>query len=178
MVHAFESVRSSYVPARDFCAIFQKDMKTLYSLALLLTADERKAEQCFLSAFHDCVDGSDVFSDWARSWSRRAIIKQAIRAAKPRSDDSDTASSTSLLRHEHVPTRLISMAPFDRFVFAMTVLERFTVRESAALLNCMPSDVEKARVRVLQRLGEQSAPVHAVSGSRPSVQAGTACANF
>jgi hypothetical protein len=33
------------------------------------------------------------------------------------------------------------------------VLERYTIRETAVFLNCMPSDVEKARVRVLQSLG-------------------------
>lgn len=176
-IQARETVRSSYVPAKDFCAIFQKDMKTLYSLALLLTADEKKAEQCFLSAFHECVDGAEVFTGWAQSWSRRAIVKQAIRVAKPRPDDSDTAMSTSVLQHEHVPNRLIAMPPFDRFVFAMTVLERLSVRESAALLACMPSDVEKARVRVLQRLGEPNAPVHAIS-SRPSIEARSLCANF
>lgn len=172
MKNARESVRSSYVPASIFCAIFQQDIKTLYSLALLLTADQEKAEQCFVAAFHECVEGADVFSGWERSWSRRAVVKQAIRIAKPRPADSDTVMSTSLLEHEHVPSRLIAMAPFDRFVFAMTVLEHFSVRECAALLSCMPSDVEKARVRSLQRLGESAIPAHAISASRQNAPAG------
>lgn len=159
---ALQTFRSSYVPAASFCAIFQHDMQGLYSLALLLTADPDQAEQCFLAAFNDCVDGADVFSGWERSWSRRAIVKQAIRSVRPRPDDSDTELSASVLEHEHIPTRLLQMRPFDRFVFAMTVLERFTVRECAALLSCVPSDVENARVRVLQLLGSKNSVIGSI----------------
>ena len=148
---AVASVRSSYVGKRDFCAIFEQDMNTLYSLALLLTADHVSAEQAFLAAFNECLQGADVFPGWERSWSRRSVVKQAIRVVRPRHDDSDVATDQSVANA--VPARLLELRPFDRFVFAMTVLERYTVRESAVLLNCMPSDVEKARVRVLQSLG-------------------------
>ena len=149
-----QSLRSSYVEAGDFCAIFEQDMNTLYSLALLLTSDHETAEQCFLVAFDDCLHGSELFTGWERSWSRRAIVKQAIRTVRPRLEDSDSA----LMPHmgtEDVPRRLMQLRPFDRFVFAMSVLERYTVRECAALLNCVPSDVEKARSRVLQSLGSE-----------------------
>jgi len=141
------SLRSSYVGKRDFCAVFDRDMNTLYSLALLLTADHVKAEQVFLAAFHECMEGADVFPGWERSWSRRAIVKQAIRLIRPRHDDSDVGFAA-----KEVPARLLELRPFDRFVFAMTVLERYTIRETAVFLNCMPSDVEKARMRVLQSL--------------------------
>ncbi len=150
---ARESLRSSYVNPRDFCAIFDRDMHTLYSLALLLTADHKTAEQCFVAAFNECLDGAEVFPGWERSWSRRAIVKQAIRVVRPRHDDINNDGDTSLLENAHLPSRLIQMRPFDRFVFAMTVLERFTVRECAAFLNCLPSDVEKSRTRVLQFIG-------------------------
>ena len=140
--------RASYADRKDFCAIFEQDMNTLYSLALLLTSDHATAEQCFLVAFDECLNGSDVFPGWERSWSRRAIVKQAIRVIRPRPDDSDT-----LFRSEDVRSRLMEMRPFDRFVFAMTVLERYSVAECAALLNCVPSDVEKARGRILQSIG-------------------------
>jgi hypothetical protein len=142
------SLRSSYVGKRDFCAVFERDMNTLYSLALLLTSDHVKAEQVFLAAFNECMQGADVFPGWERSWSRRAIVKQAIRLIRPRHDDFDVAFGAT-----DVPARLLELRPFDRFVFAMTVLEHYTVHESAVFLNCVPSDVEKARVRVLQSLG-------------------------
>ena len=174
-----DNLRSSYVHKSEFCGIFDRDMHTLYSLALLLTADHKAAEQCFLVAFDDCLDHADVFAGWERSWSRRAIVKQAIRVVRPRPDDSDIAPVASLLEKEHIPGRLIQMRPFDRFVFAMTVLERYTVRESAALLNCVPSDVEKARVRVLRLIGGTSLPPHAITGaSGPGLSAVNAGANI
>lgn len=148
---ASASLRSSYVGKKDFCAIFEKEMNQLYSLALLLTADHASAEQVYLAAFNECLQGADVFTGWERSWSRRAIVKQAIRIVRPRHDDSEAVKDARTARA--VPARLLELRPFDRFVFAMTVLERYTVRETAVFLNCMPSDVEKARVRVLQALG-------------------------
>jgi DNA-directed RNA polymerase specialized sigma24 family protein len=141
------SLRSSYVGRKDFCALFERDMNTLYSLALLLTAEHVKAEQVFLAAFTECMESADVFRGWERSWSRRAIVKQAIRSIRPRHDDFDVA-----LAAKELPARLLELRPFDRFVFAMTVLERYTIRETAVFMNCMPSAVEKARVRVLQSL--------------------------
>lgn len=144
------NLRSSYVGKQDFCAIFEHDMNRLYSLALLLTSDHAIAEQVFLAAFHECLQGADVFAGWERSWSRRAIVKQAIRLVRPRHDDSDAIDASAA---KAVPAGLLELRPFDRFVFAMTVLERYTVRETAVFLNCMPSDVEKARERVLQSIG-------------------------
>ena len=160
-IAASASHRAPYVGRRDFCAIFEQEMNTLYSLALLLTADHVTAERVFLAAFHECLEGADVFPGWEHSWSRRAIVKQAIRVVRPRHDDSDVASDA--IAGKAIPARLLELRPFDRFVFAMTLLERFTVRETAVLLNCMPSDVEKARVRVLQSLGPTD-PVVPASG--------------
>lgn len=155
------SLRSSYAGKRDFCAIFEHDMNTLYSLALLLTAKHDTAEQVFLAAFNECLEGADVFAGWERSWTRRAIMKHAIRFVRPRQDDSDVAMDASSATA--VPARLLELRPFDRFVFAMTVLERYTVRETAVFLNCMPSDVEKARVRVLQAIATTD-PAASTSG--------------
>jgi len=143
---------SSHVGRRDFCSIFHSEMNTLYSLAFLLTADHARAEQVFLAAFNDCMDGADVFPGWERSWTRRAIVKNAIRVVRPRYDDTDAAFPAGGPGGS-VPVYLLELRPFDRFVFAMTVLERFTARETAVLLQCMPSDVERARVRVLRSLG-------------------------
>jgi DNA-directed RNA polymerase specialized sigma24 family protein len=171
-IAARESLGPSYVDRKDFCAIFEGEMHTLYSLVQLLTADHRTAEQCFLTAFNDCLDGADVFSGWERSWSRRAIVKQAIRLVKPRPDDSDSELDISVLENEHISSRLIQLRPFERFVFAMTVLERYTIRECAALLNCVPSDVEKTRVRVLQFIGGAGVPPNAIADVIPAANAG------
>lgn len=150
--------RERYAGRKDFCAIFQEEMHALFSLALLLTADREAAGQCFLAAFEDCLHGAEVFRGWERSWSRRAIVKQAIRMVGPRPGDSDAAAR---LDAEGIPARLLQLPTFARFVFAMTVLERFTIQECAVLLRCVPSDVEMARRRALQSVGSMEWPIAA-----------------
>ena len=145
--------RPSYFPASNFCAIFESDMHRLYSLALLLTGEHATAEQCFQLALRQCIEGSDVFCGWERSWSRRAIVKQAIQLVRPKPNDL-APSEVRRAKWEDTPSRLLALEPFERFVFAMTVLEKYSVRETAALLNSVPSEVAKARIRVLETLGE------------------------
>src|SRR5580698_3618009 len=74
----------------NFCEIFTEEMRSLYLLSFLLTADTDKAEQCFLHAMEECVEGADVFMEWARSWARRAVSKHAIRMIMPEPDGSDS----------------------------------------------------------------------------------------
>ena len=71
-----------YATCADFCRIFAEDMKNLYLLSLVLTADPLKAEQCFVSGLDDCTISNQVFVEWARSWatiSRTTSIGQAVR---------------------------------------------------------------------------------------------------
>src|SRR5215467_2744324 len=73
-----------YASAKDFCRIFHQDVDVLYWLALVLTADAGKAEQVFLDGLDECMDGNPAFKEWAHSWSRRVVIKNAIRLISPR----------------------------------------------------------------------------------------------
>src|SRR5215831_12702586 len=72
-----------YAAPGDFCGIFKENIMGLYSLSLLLTADHAKAEQCFVGGFEDSVHSNRVFKQWAHSWSRRNIVKRAIRMIQP-----------------------------------------------------------------------------------------------
>ena len=40
-----ENFRADYAKYADFCEVFEKDIKRLYLLAFLLTADHKQAEQ-------------------------------------------------------------------------------------------------------------------------------------
>ncbi len=146
--------RFMHAVPQDFCAIFNEDMSALYSLALLLTADHEMAQQCFLAALDHCLKGADVFPDRARSWSRRAIVKQAIQVVNPRPNGGESSVETwhDTVGDEiaEVRRRLMQLPAFTRFVFAMAVLERYSIPECATLLNCGARDVEQARIRALQ----------------------------
>ncbi len=78
-----------YASRDDFCRIFHEKMDSLYLLAFLLTADHRRAEQCFVSGLEDALGGNPVFREWAHSWARRMIIQNAVRLIKSRSADGE-----------------------------------------------------------------------------------------
>jgi hypothetical protein len=140
---------------QDFCAIFMEDMSALYSLAFLLTADHEAAEQCFLAALDDCLNGAQVVPERTRSWSRRAVVKQAIRVVNPKPGEAAGGWETSDdVIGDDVRARLLQLPAFERFVFAMAVLERYSIHECAVLLNCRALDVERARIEALQSISE------------------------
>jgi DNA-directed RNA polymerase specialized sigma24 family protein len=149
--------RRIYAAPEDFCMIFEEEMNALYSLAVLLTADREAAEKCFLMALDDCRNASDVFREWSRSWSRRAIVKQAIRQVRPAPRAGSAAEiPVEATQIENIPRRLLQLRPFERFVFAMIVLERYRAQECATLLHCQAGDVERAKTAALQFLGGSS----------------------
>src|SRR5215831_12460229 len=73
-----------YATAADFCRIFAEDMNGLFLLALLLTGDHEKGEQCFVAALENATNRRTVFKEWARPWARRAIIQAAQYMINPR----------------------------------------------------------------------------------------------
>jgi hypothetical protein len=78
-----DRTRPNYALARDFCRIFTEEQTALYLLSLVLTADPEKAEECFVAGLEDSIQANPVFKEWARSWSKRMIIKSAIRLISP-----------------------------------------------------------------------------------------------
>src|ERR1700758_2590881 len=74
---------TEYASCKDFQRIFSEDMVGLPRLAFLLTADEARAEQCFVAGLDDSIHGNPVFRQWARAWSKRAIIHNAIKTMAP-----------------------------------------------------------------------------------------------
>jgi DNA-directed RNA polymerase specialized sigma24 family protein len=155
---------AAYANSSDFCRIFNENMNSLYLLAFLLTADHEKAEQCFVSGLEDAVGGNPVFKEWAHSWARRVIIQNAVRLIKPRPDDgSGRLRSASVdIDYETLPAErhaevsaVLGLESFDRFVYVMTVLERYSDHECSLLLGCARRDVLPARTRALEQIARQ-----------------------
>ena len=147
-----------YASSAEFCKLFRENMQRLYRLAFLLTADEEKAEQCFVAALEDAIEGHPVFKNWARSWSIRTIIKNAIRVIAPMPGEISAAADEwrPIVAQSEADTSLNALAklePFERFVFVLSVLESYPDRECANLLSCRKQDVRDARVRALQQIG-------------------------
>src|SRR5258708_21594373 len=112
-----------YATVADFFATFNEEMHSLYLLAFLLTADHDKAEQCLASAMGECEEWIGVFTDWAHSWSRRAVLKRAIQMIMPVPEHVEKVSISPLKtaatsREDNNPfPAILLLDPFDRFVF-------------------------------------------------------------
>jgi DNA-directed RNA polymerase specialized sigma24 family protein len=149
--------RGTYATPRDFCAIFTENTDSLYSLALVLTVNHETAQQCFLAALEDCQTSSGVFREWAGSWSRRAIIKNAIRLsgdARKNNNGAREPGREAIAEDISAAARfLVELRPLDRFAFVLSVLEGYSLRESAALLGASPREMEQARIRAFEQIG-------------------------
>ena len=159
-----------YASIDDFRRVFDEDMNSLYLLSYLLTADREKAEQCFVSGLEDAVEGNPVFKEWARSWARRVIIINAVRAINPRptgeigrSSSSPVSSNGKTPPLEQIQIAQVEIAPvlalepFERFVYVMTVLERYSDQDCSLLLGCARRDVVAARTRAFDHIGSAMA---------------------
>ena len=152
-----------YATGSDFCRIFKEDMNNLYLLSLLLTADPEKAEQCFVSGLDDCSADNQVFQEWAKSWARRTVIKNAIRLIEPKPIAADRASAVVADKalgdqvraelHAHF-SAILNLEPFERFAFVTSVLEGYSDRDSTLLLGCSREELIAARSRALLKIAQ------------------------
>jgi hypothetical protein len=158
---------AQYASSGDFEKIFNEEMNSLYLLSFLLTADRELAEQCFVSGLKDAIKGNPVFKEWARSWAERMIIQNAVHAVNPRPVGAAIVESQAASA-AHVPNGLpapqqvfdaiLELSTFDRFVYVITVLERYSDQDCSVLLGCARRDVLSARVRALQQIGSIMSP--------------------
>src|SRR6202023_2632486 len=142
---------TSYASNGDFCRIFHEETDSLYQLSFLLTAECDKAQQCFVAGLEDSLKGNRVFKEWARSWARRAIIQNAVRVINPRPMDKNAALSfdstgKTLVAEQVEIAAILELAPFERFVFVISVLEHYSEHECSVLLGCPRRDVIAARI--------------------------------
>jgi hypothetical protein len=157
-MHLVDERATSYPTVTDFFKTFNEEMRSLYLLAFLLTADHDKAEQCPVSAMGECGEGIGVFMDWARSWTRGAVLKRAIQMIMPAPEQADCVSLVSLKRSakpaENNPfAAILLLDAFERFVFVMSILEGQSDEQCALLLRCSHRDVMMARVVALKCQG-------------------------
>jgi hypothetical protein len=141
----------------DVCEIFTEEMQSLYLLSFLLTADKDKAEQCFIGALGECVEGIGAFMEWSRLWARRAIIKQAILMMRPAPENPDHWSPISAKAPAAAPKNglvaaILSLCAFERFVFVLSILEGQSDGDCLSLLRCTRTEVVIARELALRFL--------------------------
>jgi hypothetical protein len=148
----------AYATKQDFCRIVSEETNSLYLLSLLLTADREKAEQCFVAGIEECSAGRPVFKEWAHSWTRRTIVKCAIRATAPKANPTRVSvamTMTSVATRSENDAFLVAVTqlrPLERFAFVMSFLERYSDKDCCVLLGCSRLDLMNARSRALEEL--------------------------
>lgn len=151
---------TQYASSGDFHRIFAEEKDELYRLSVLLTADHEKAQRCFVSGLEDSVKANPVFKEWAHSWARRAIIQCAVRIINPRPIERDApgfnSGGANPTADQAEVASVLELRPFERFVYVMSVLERYSDQACSVLLGCSRQDVVAARIRASQRIEMQS----------------------
>ena len=146
-----------YSTGDDFARLFSEKLDGLYQLSYFLLGNHDKAESCFLAALEECYRTTHVVREWALFWAKCTIIRHAKRRLQPR-PHRDSASWTepvlcytgtladslgSYFRAEAV----LSLGDFERFVFVISVLERYSDRDCAVLLGCSVLEVRQVRAQ-------------------------------
>jgi hypothetical protein len=158
--------KNDYATSQHFCELFTEDANSLYLLSFLLTADHRKAEQCFVAGLDDCVKGVSIFREWSRSWARRVIAQNAIRTVAPHVGSTRkepaafrSAGEGNLAKLESRDTpfaAVLALGDLERFVYVLSVLEKYSDQDCATLLSISQRDVREGRVRALQQIADSS----------------------
>lgn len=149
-----------YASSGDFHRIFHEENDSLHRLSFLLTADREKAEQCFVSGFQESVNGSPVFKEWTHAWARRTVIQNAVRVINPRPVEEHAPSSfdsggAKLAVEQVESAAVLQLEPFERFVYVISVLERYSDLDCSVLLGCAGRDVIAARIRAFEQIERQ-----------------------
>lgn len=159
--------KGNYATSDDFRRIFTDDMNSLFVLALLVTGDEQMAERIFLTGLGESVNSNSIYREWARSWARRTILQAAIRELHPRPVHRSSSAVANVVAHVATSSEnayfgieeILTLEDFERFVFVMTVLERYSDRDTALLLGCSVCELRDGRAKALERLADLLHPV-------------------
>jgi DNA-directed RNA polymerase specialized sigma24 family protein len=163
---------NEYATAEDMRRVFTENLDDLYRLSLLLTGSPEMAEQCFVSGLEDSFQANGPFKEWAHSWAKRVIVKNAIRELNPHFDTAGSSIVASP-RKLSLLESLLALGDFDRFVFVMSVLERYSEKECSLLLGRSVLEIRTARIRALEQLASLLASTSRESdqvSSRPLTQ--------
>ena len=154
-------IAQPYASRADFCKVFADNLENSHLVSFLLTADETKAETSFVSALEECVEANAVFRDWARSWARRTIIQNAVRMLQPRRYphvSRPVRSAPVSCRFGRTPqanatiASILGLEDFERFVFVLSVLCKYSDQDCSVLLNCSRQDIREVRPLALRNV--------------------------
>lgn len=147
--------RSDYATPADYCNALAVGADSLYLLAFLLTTNHKDAEYCFVAAVDQTFRSNTVSREWVPSWIRRTVITQAIRTVFNPSNQDKQEPDRWCAGQRELGSRIDAITRLgdrDRFIFVMSVLERYSDHECSLLLGCRLGTVIESRTHALQAL--------------------------
>jgi hypothetical protein len=154
------SERCECARKEEFAIVFDSERAALQKLALLLTANSEVAKRCLIHAFQECIESSSISKQWVLSWTRRMVIRNAIslvmspggrsfvNTSRNSNDQSIVFSPDDSPGANAESESILNLPEFDRFVFVICVLERYSMHDCALLLGRSHRDISQARQRV------------------------------
>lgn len=140
----------------DLCRIFAQQLNSLYKLAFLLTTNHSLAEQCTIASLDEALTVNGISKASAESWSKRAVIKNAIRIVRRECFKTDVTLQRPEISNDGFTgwpfNAIISLQPLERFVFVLSVLEKIPDCECSQLFGCAATEIVPARIRALESL--------------------------
>jgi len=160
------NTRNEYATREDVRRLFTDHVRSLYLLSFLLTANHEKAEQCFVAGLDECMTGNPIFQEWARTWARRIIVRNAIQMIAPRIDSARAARGAFHSPGGGVPATMSSqdlqfadilmLEDFERFVYVLSILEKYSDQDCAILLGVSRQDIRVGRTHAFQQIADYS----------------------
>lgn len=159
-----ESDGGRYASKEEFVRLFESERRALQRLALLLTANSEASERCLVLALRECIANSSVSKDWALTWARRVVIRNAINLIASPGEQPFTELNGNAERGEDVfsedgspspmpnPQPILALPDLDRFVFVICILERHSIHDCALLLGRSLRDINEARQRATDQM--------------------------
>lgn len=141
------AVVDSYASMSEFCNYFVSSMDSLYQLAYLLTGSSSLAEQAILAALDDCRRAK-VFRPWLESWGRLTVIERALKSSTSGAEVPGASDADMPMEQRAI----LQLDRFERAVYTLSVLEKYSVRDCAILLRVSKREISEAKVRALKEV--------------------------
>jgi DNA-directed RNA polymerase specialized sigma24 family protein len=155
--------KDHYATEEDFQKLFATEVGELFHLSLQLTADIDKAESCLILAMRDCFSGNTVSKEWAYTWARRMVIRNAIHIVLGQKNETARELLSEVCtqpRHHSIKmpqesVAILALPDLNRLAFVICVFERYSILDAALLLRKTPKDVNDAISRATNRIASE-----------------------
>ncbi len=164
-----EGTRTAYATKSDFSRVLTAEMDRLYLLAFLLTADHALAEQSFTTVAENAFSAKPVFKGWVHSWLRREVAKTALELLANKSAEKTADHWFGNDKKDFAIRMVTQLDPPLRSVFVLSVLEGYSIKECALLLDASTSSVLEVKNRALAAIPAEMKSY--ITEKQPSLQA-------